>query len=84
MPVVTSGVDEPDDDGDLAECPECGAEVYLIAGRCPACGYWFLDGDRASMRGRGRIRGELRLLKWAAILLVVMFVLAVAVALLAN
>jgi predicted amidophosphoribosyltransferase len=24
-------------DDDLAWCPECGAEVYLDANRCPAC-----------------------------------------------
>jgi predicted amidophosphoribosyltransferase len=27
-----------DCDDDLGRCPHCGAEVYLYADRCPACG----------------------------------------------
>jgi hypothetical protein len=54
---------------DLANCPECGAEVYLELNdsRCPECGHWFLESDRARMwqQGEGRL---LPIYKLAAIL----------------
>ena len=30
---------------DLQTCPECGAEVYADADRCPSCGHWVLEND---------------------------------------
>jgi DNA-directed RNA polymerase subunit RPC12/RpoP len=37
---------------DLVDCPECGAKVFLELNddRCPQCGHWFLESDRARMR----------------------------------
>jgi predicted ATP-dependent serine protease len=84
MPRVASGCDEPDDDGDLGECPECGTEVSLIAGRCPECGYWFLDGDSAAMRGRHRTRDELKLLTVGAAVLIAILVSSAVIAIVAN
>lgn len=51
--------DEPfdDDESDVANCPECGAEVYEDAERCDACGHWFLPDDRRRMRDTARRRG---------------------------
>lgn len=39
--------DDPDDES--ASCPECGETVYVIAGKCPACGYWLSEADRQAM-----------------------------------
>ena len=40
------------EEDDLVTCPECRAEVYLELNddRCPECGHWFLEADRAGMR----------------------------------
>ena len=54
--------DDPDDDFDdedwqdeddeelveevAAQCPECGAPVYMVTRKCPACGYWVSQADR--------------------------------------
>jgi ribosomal protein S27AE len=32
-----------------ARCPECGGPVHVVTGKCPACGYWFLETDRRAM-----------------------------------
>jgi len=60
MPITANGFDadegdddyfDGDEDGDdeVGECPECHAEVYLIAERCPECGHWFQEDERPSM-----------------------------------
>jgi hypothetical protein len=41
--------DDPDDDDtsdDLVYCPECRAEIYALAERCPACGHLILHNER--------------------------------------
>lgn len=37
------------EDAEAACCPECGAAIYLMAERCPACGYWVSEADRAAL-----------------------------------
>jgi uncharacterized membrane protein YvbJ len=72
MPAIAAGFDG-DDESDVSDCPECGAEVYLIADRCPKCGYWFEDGDREGMRRSRQLHSEMRLVKiGGAILLALM------------
>jgi uncharacterized membrane protein YvbJ len=56
MVKTAQGMEDPDDD-DTVDCPECGAEVYKIAGSCPNCGYWFSDKDHRAGGGR---RGKKR------------------------
>ena len=50
--------DEPDEDWtgdeedvDVVECPNCGAEVYEEAERCPVCGEYITHG-RHPLSGR--------------------------------
>ena len=40
------------EEDDLVICPECRSDVYLDLNdaRCPECGHWFLESDRAGMR----------------------------------
>ncbi|MEX0611395.1 MAG: hypothetical protein WD738_09500 [Pirellulales bacterium] len=38
------------DDDAAANCPECGAAVYIVTDKCPACGYWLSEADRRAMR----------------------------------
>ena len=74
MPAIAAGFDG-DDDGGVRDCPECGAEVYLIADRCPKCGYWFEDGARDGMRKSRQLHSEVRLVKiGSAILLALMMI----------
>jgi predicted amidophosphoribosyltransferase len=81
MPITAKGFDDGDDGDGTATCPECNAEVYLIADRCPKCGYWFADDDRRAMRQGRNIQAELRFVKIASIVLVAAAVLAVGVVL---
>jgi hypothetical protein len=76
MPAVASGFDDSGDDDEVSDCPECGAEVYLIADCCPKCGYWFEAGDRNSMKGRRRIKSEMRIVKIGGAILGAVVVLA--------
>jgi hypothetical protein len=65
------------DDDDSVICPECGAEVLLELNndRCPECGHWFLEADRAMWRQAG---GGLPLVyKLAAVLLIIAMLLPV-------
>ncbi len=82
MPRTLDKSDDFDNEGDVAECPECGGEVYDDAERCPSCGRWFLEGDRESMwktyRGRGgtaKPGSGIPYFKFVAILLIIVFVL---------
>jgi predicted amidophosphoribosyltransferase len=55
MPITANGFDDDDDDDDeVGECPECHAEVYLIANLCPKCGHWFQEDERSSMSRGGK------------------------------
>jgi predicted nucleic acid-binding Zn ribbon protein len=41
--------DQDSDDGDNATvpCPRCGASIYEDTPRCPECGWYLTDADRA-------------------------------------
>jgi hypothetical protein len=41
--------DAPDDE--WVPCPECGESVPVIAGKCPACGYWLTEADQRASSG---------------------------------
>jgi hypothetical protein len=46
--------EEDDEDEDAREefagqCPACSGPIYILADKCPACGYWLSDSDRRSM-----------------------------------
>ena len=41
--------DAPDDETETAACPECGADVYEDAPRCPACGTYITPGTSNSL-----------------------------------
>ena len=43
--------DDDDDSGgeEMAPCPECGAAIYDVTEKCPACGYWLTEADRRAM-----------------------------------
>ncbi len=77
MPKVASGFDDGDDGGDTGQCPECGDEVYLMAGRCPKCGHWFTEDDAAAMRSGRNVRTEMRIIKIAAAVLLAVVIVAV-------
>jgi hypothetical protein len=77
MPLTAQGLDDSGDDHEVGECPECDAEVYLIAARCPKCGYWFTDDDRPSMREN--IPFEMKFVKAAGAVLLVVLVVALLV-----
>lgn len=69
---------EGDDDEDVTDCPECGAEIYIIAERCPKCGHWFVEQDRRMMRANRRneatiseTAGQLRIVKVGAVVLLI-------------
>lgn len=57
---------------DVMACPDCGGEVYVDAERCPGCGHWVTDAERMARSGE-----DARWVKWAAILLLLVFVLGV-------
>jgi predicted Zn-ribbon and HTH transcriptional regulator len=80
MVKTAAGFDDEDDGDEVSDCPECGAEVYLIGDRCPKCGYWFTKDDRASMRRSRGVQSEMRFVKIAAALLGVILVLGLLVA----
>jgi predicted ATP-dependent serine protease len=72
-----SGGDDYGDE-DVTDCPECGAEIYAIAGRCPKCGHWFVEQDRRAMRANLRndestadLAKQLRIAKIGAVVLLV-------------
>jgi hypothetical protein len=81
MPITAKGFDDGDDGDGTAICPECGVEVYLIADRCPKCGYWFTGDDRAAMRRGSGIQAELKFIKIAGAVLAVVLVVGIAIAL---
>ena len=60
---------EHDDDG--AYCPDCGAEVYLYADRCPECGNYITP--TLQRRGRRLFLAVIALLTLAAFLCLVLF-----------
>jgi hypothetical protein len=67
------------DDDETGECPECGAEIYLIVDRCPKCGYWFEEGDRPAMKSGHRVHSELQIVKWGAAVLFVLLLVGLLV-----
>ena len=83
MPITAQGLDDSDDDDEIGQCPECGAEVYLIAARCPKCGYWFTDEDFGSAEG-SRIRGRLRIVTVSVVILIAILIMSAIVAIVAN
>jgi ribosomal protein L37E len=68
--------DDEDDPGDVevGSCPECGAPVYEVAERCPACGYWLTAADRRAMWARD---SKPLWLKTTAVVVLIAFVLSV-------
>lgn len=77
MVKTAAGFDRGDDD-DVTDCPECGAEIYIIGDRCPRCGHWFLEQDRRTMRTNRRNEAsisesaaQLRIIKIGAAILLV-------------
>ena len=84
MVKTATGADDPVDD--VTDCPECGAEIYVIAERCPKCGHWFVESDRREMRANRRNEGSIsemersmRILKIGAAVLLAVFVLCLVV-----
>jgi uncharacterized membrane protein YvbJ len=84
MVKTATGADDPDDD--VTDCPECGAEIYLIADRCPKCGHWFVESDRRKMRANRRNEGsvaemasEMQIVKIGGVVLLVVLVLCLLV-----
>jgi len=64
--------DEYSDSGDSSEtlpCPECGADVYEDAERCPACGQYITPGSGNLWAGRSPWWIILGLLGIAAVVL---------------
>ena len=91
MVKTATGFDSGDDNDDVTDCPECGAEIYIIADRCPKCGHWFVEKDRRAMKSNRRNdesiakqSKELAIVKVGAILLVAAFVILGLFALFAN
>ena len=63
-------VDECDDDSeDTVVCPECGADVYEDAGRCPVCGL-YLTPDTSPWSNRSGIWIVISLLGIVAVIAV--------------
>lgn len=88
MPVMTNSAGDDDGGDDVVECPECGVEIYVIADRCPKCGYWVMQEDRRAMRANRRSASDIseraaqmRIIKIAAIILLAVMALAGLVAL---
>jgi DNA-directed RNA polymerase subunit RPC12/RpoP len=40
-------LDGDEDEDPIAECPQCGAEIFDDANQCPACGSWIVPDSRA-------------------------------------
>ena len=51
---------EEEGDHETIKCPECGSTVYAIADRCPQCGHWFLDEEKATGVFKSRAKSDLR------------------------
>ena len=49
---------EDDDEEEVADCPECGKQVDLIANSCPHCGHWFLEEEKEAMERQARAGSE--------------------------
>jgi hypothetical protein len=84
--MTATGADDWEDD-DVTDCPECGAEIYVIAERCPKCGYWFVEQDRRAMRANRRNESsiaeasrELRIVKIGAMVLLALAALFLVIA----
>jgi len=58
-------------DDDTAYCPDCGAEVYLYADRCPKCGNYIMPTVRreSSQRGRAALLAAIAIITLIAFLL---------------
>ena len=41
-----------DDDAELIDCPQCGAEIYEDSQRCPVCGDWIVPDTGSVWSGR--------------------------------
>ena len=66
---------QSDCDDDIAYCPDCGAEVYLHADRCPACGNYITPTVRpkASQKGRAALLALIAIVTLAAFLYLMLF-----------
>lgn len=87
LPRIATGAADAGDDDDVTNCPECSAEIYAIATRCPKCGHWFVEEDRRRMQSNRRSQAaivetarELRIVKVAAAVLLVVLAICLAVA----
>ena len=56
---------------DTAYCPECGAQVYLYADRCPACGAYVTP--TLERRGRRAVLAAVAILVLIAFLWLLLF-----------
>jgi hypothetical protein len=72
---------------DVTDCPECGAEIYIIASRCPKCGHWFVEEDRRAMQAHRRneasiseLTTQLRIVKAGGLILLALLVLFLLIA----
>lgn len=63
---------DDDDEADTAACPECGAEIYEDAVRCPACGHYVTAGAGGLWVGRSPWWVALALAGIAAVLWVLL------------
>lgn len=80
MPNTAQGFDDSDDEDEVSDCPECGAEVYRIADCCPKCGYWFVDEDDDLIPGSRRTHAGSRIVKLASVILVAALIVALLIA----
>jgi hypothetical protein len=87
VPITARGLGDSGDDDDVTDCPECGAEIYIIAQRCPKCGHWFVEEDRRKMSARRRNEAsiaeqslELRIVKIGGAALLAALVLCLLIA----
>ncbi|MFH1732413.1 MAG: hypothetical protein ABIF82_12295 [Planctomycetota bacterium] len=60
-------------DDDLACCPDCGADVYLHASRCPRCGNCVTPTLNRKGSGRGIILAVIAVITLAVFLFLVLF-----------
>ncbi len=86
MVKTATGSDDSDGD-DVTDCPECGAEIYIIADRCPKCGHWFVEEDRRQMvagrrndASQSELSAQLRIVKIGGIVLFALLVICLLIA----
>ena len=66
-------MEEDSSDDDLAYCPDCGAEVYVHANRCPHCGNYITPTLSRKGGGRGLLFAVIAVITLAALVYVTVF-----------